>query len=91
MSPGQGQTDAATITVKVVFFADLRRFLPRGANGPQPYALSAAATIADLLEAIGIAPDTDLTAALDGELADRETKLRDGAEVMLLSPMEGGR
>ena len=90
MSRRQDQTDAATITVKVVFFADLRRFLPRGANGPQPYALSAEATIADLLETIGIAPDTDLTAAVDGELAGRETKLSDGAEVMLLSPMEGG-
>ena len=90
MSTRQDETNVATITVKVVFFADLRRFLPRGANGPQPYALSAGATIADLLEAIGIAPDTDLTAAVDGELADRGTKLHDGAEVMLLSPMEGG-
>ena len=82
--------DAATITVKVVFFADLRRFLPRGASGPQPYALGAGATVAELLETIGIAPDTDLTAAVDGELAARDTPLRDGAEVMLLSPMEGG-
>ena len=82
--------DAATITVKVVFFADLRRFLPRGASGPQPYALGAGATVADLLDTIGIAPDTDLTAAVDGELAARDTLLRDGDEVMLLSPMEGG-
>ena len=48
------------------------------------------ATVADLLATIGIAPDTDLTVALDGELADRETRLHDGADVMLLSPMEGG-
>jgi hypothetical protein len=27
---------------------------------------------------------------VDGELADRDTPLRDGAEVMLLIPMEGG-
>lgn len=90
MSRRQDETDAATITVKVVFFADLRRFLPRGANGPQPYSLAPKSTVADLLETIGIAPDTDLTAAVDGELADRETELHDGAEVMLLSPMEGG-
>ena len=92
MSPRQDQSSAetATITVKVVFFADLRRFLPRGATGPQPYALGAGATVADLLETIGIAPDSELTAAVDGELAGRETELRDGAEVMLLSPMEGG-
>jgi molybdopterin converting factor small subunit len=81
---------AATITVNVVFFADLRRFLPRGANGPQRYALARGATVADLLDLIGIARDTDLTAAVDGELAARDTPLRDDAEVMLLSPMEGG-
>lgn len=84
------RADAATITVNVVFFADLRRFLPRGANGPQPYALAPGSTVADLLDLIGIAPDTDLTTAVDGELAGRDTTLRDGAEVMLLSPMEGG-
>jgi molybdopterin converting factor small subunit len=27
---------------------------------------------------------------VDGELAARDTPLRDGADVMLLSPMEGG-
>ena len=81
---------AATMTVNVVFFADLRRFLPRGANGPQRYALAPGATVADLLDVIGIASDTDLTAAVDGELAGRDTPLRDSAEVMLLSPMEGG-
>ena len=31
-----------------------------------------------------------MTAAVDGELAGRDTPLRDGADVMLLSPMEGG-
>jgi len=83
-------TETTTIAVNVVFFADLRRFLPRGANGPQRYALAPSATVADLLDLIGIAPDTVLTAAVDGELAGRDTRLRDGAEVLLLSPMEGG-
>jgi molybdopterin converting factor small subunit len=81
---------AKTITVSVVFFADLRRFLPKGQNGPQRYALAPGAMVADLLATIGIAPDAELTAAVDGELAARDTPLRDGAEVMLLSPMEGG-
>ena len=79
-----------TITVTVTFFADLRRFLPRGAGGPQRYRVAAGATVADLLDAIGIDAETDLTAAVDNELAARDTPLRDGAEVMLLSPMEGG-
>jgi molybdopterin converting factor small subunit len=84
------RVDAATLTVTVVFFADLRRFLPRGETGPQRYRVKPGATAADLLDAIGIDRETDLTIAVDGELAARETPLRDGAEVMLLSPMEGG-
>jgi sulfur carrier protein ThiS len=78
------------ITVSVTFFADLRRFLPRGADGPQRRTLQAGARVADLLAEIGIEPDADVTVAVDGELAERETALRDGADVMLLSPMEGG-
>jgi sulfur carrier protein ThiS len=81
---------APGITVMVTLFADLRRFLPRGAEGPQRYTLAPGATVADLLAGIGIEPDTDLTVAVNGELADRETPLGDRADVMLLSPMEGG-
>ena len=82
--------EARTIAVNVTLFADLRRFLPRGADGPQRYLLGEGATVTDLLGAIGIEPDAEITAAVDGELAARETALRDGADVMLLSPMEGG-
>jgi sulfur carrier protein ThiS len=78
------------MTVKVTFFADLRRFLPKGADGPQPYAISPGATVADLLMTIGIKPEEDVTVAVDGEIAERDTPLREGADVMLLSPMEGG-
>jgi sulfur carrier protein ThiS len=81
---------APAITVSVTFFADLRRFLPRGAEGPQRYTLAPGATVADLLARIGIEPGTDLTAAVNGELADPGTELGEGADVMLLSPMEGG-
>jgi sulfur carrier protein ThiS len=83
-------TDTPTITVTVRFFADLRRFLPRGADGPQPYTVPGGATVADLLAAVGIEDRADVTAAVNGELAGRDTPLRDGAEIMLLSPMEGG-
>ena len=78
------------MTVKVVFFADLRRFLPKGADGPQSYTVSADATVADLLATVGIKPEEDVTVAVDGEIAERSTVLHDGADVMLLSPMEGG-
>jgi sulfur carrier protein ThiS len=79
------------MTVSVTFFADLRRYLPKGADGPQRYAVPPGATVADLLATIGIDAAYDITIAVDGDLADRDTKLRDGAAVMLLSPMEGGR
>lgn len=84
------QVNARAITVTVTFFADLRRFMPRGEDGPQRYTIHEGATVADLLAAIGIEPDADVTIAVDGELASRDTLLPDGAEVMLLSPMEGG-
>ena len=82
--------DAPSITVTVRLFADLRRFLPRGADGPLRYTVPGGATVADLLAAVGIEARADVTAAVDGELAGRDTPLRDGAEIMLLSPMEGG-
>jgi sulfur carrier protein ThiS len=82
--------DAAPFTVTVVFFADLRRFLPHGESGPQRYRVKPGASVSDLLDTIGIDADADITIAVDGELASRDTELRDGAEVMLLSPMEGG-
>jgi sulfur carrier protein ThiS len=78
------------IAVAVTLFADLRRYLPRGADGPQRVELPAGATVADLVARIGIPPGTELTAGVDGELADLDSPLRDGAAVMLLSPMEGG-
>jgi len=84
------RADARTITVTVTFFADLRRFLPRGADGPQPYTVAESATAADLLAAIGVEDGAEVTIAVDGELAGRDTLLRNGSEVMLLNPMEGG-
>ncbi len=78
------------MTVTVTFFADLRRFLPRGVDGPQRYSLREHATVDDLLTVIGVLPDADVTIAVDGEQAARETSLHEGADVMLLSAMEGG-
>lgn len=84
------RTGAPTIGVSVVLSAGLRRLLPRSGEGPQRHTLAAGATLGDLLAVIGIDGSTDLTAAVDGELAERDTPLRDGADVMLLVPMEGG-
>ena len=79
-----------TIAVRVTLFADLRRFLPPGVDGPHRRTVPAGATIAELLAVIGVPEDATITIGVDGELADRATPLRDGADVMLLSPMEGG-
>ena len=84
------RTEVRPIGVSVILSAGLRRLLPRSPDGPQHYTLAAGATLGDLIAAIGIDAATDLTAAVDGELAERATPLRDGAEVMLLVPMEGG-
>ena len=84
------RTEARTIGVSVILSAGLRRLKPGTPDGPQRHTLAAGATLGDLLAAIGISPATDLTAAVDGELAERDTRLRDGSEVMLLMPMEGG-
>jgi molybdopterin converting factor small subunit len=73
------RTEAHPIGVSVILSAGLRRLLPGSPDGPQRHTLVAGATLGDLL-----------TAAVNGELADRDTPLRDGAEVMLLIPMEGG-
>jgi sulfur carrier protein ThiS len=82
--------DARTISITVAFFADLRRFLPRGADGPQRYTMPEGATAADLLSVIGVEAGADVIIAVDGELAGRDTPLRDRSEIMLLNPMEGG-
>lgn len=84
------RTDARTIGVSVILSAGLRRLLPPSPEGPQRHTLTAGAVLGDLLAAIGVDPATDLTAAVDGELAERDTPLHDGAEIVLLVPMEGG-
>ncbi len=84
------QTGTAQIAVRVTLFSDLRRFLPRGHEGPQTYILPAGATVADLLAAIGIPPEDEVTPGLNGELAARDTPLHEGDDLVLFSPMEGG-
>jgi hypothetical protein len=84
------RTDTRTIGVSVIMSAALRHRLPGAPDGPRRYTLPVGARLVDLLAVIGIDAATDLTAAVDGELAERDSLLRDGAEVILLAPMEGG-
>ena len=86
----QHSEDRGAIAVSVTLFADLRRYLPPGVDGPHLRRVPIGSTVADLLDAIGIPATTDITVGVDGELADRTDPLHDGADVMLLTPMEGG-
>jgi sulfur carrier protein ThiS len=81
---------ASSIAVSVVLSAALRRRRPGRDHGPERHVLMAGATLADLLTVLGLDASLDVTAAIDGELADRTAPLHDGADVMLLVPMEGG-
>jgi sulfur carrier protein ThiS len=84
------RADVRTIGVSVTLSAGLRRLLSGSAEGPQQHTLMAGATLGDLLAVLGVGPAIDLTAAVDGELAERDSPLRDGSQVMLLVAMEGG-
>ena len=83
------RTGGPTIGISVVLSAALRRGRPR--NGAERHVVAAGATVADLLTVVGIAQGVDVTVAVDGELAERDTPLHDGAEVVFLVAMEGGR
>ena len=81
---------APTIAVRVVLFADLRRFLPRGHDGVLALSLERGATVATLLAGVGIPADEQITIGLNGEQAQPESPLKDGDEIVLFSPLEGG-
>lgn len=81
---------AHQITVRVTLFADLRRFLPRGQEGAQTYTLPVGATVTDLLAAIGVPAEDEVTPGLNGELAARDTRLHEGDDIVFFSAMEGG-
>ncbi len=86
-------TDARTtarISVRLVLFADLRRLLPAGHDGPLTFTLAPGAMVADLLAAAGVPDDEDITIGRNGDQVARDTPLADGDEVVLFSPMEGG-
>lgn len=82
--------DARAITVQVTLFADLRKYLKKGENGPFSVSLPNGATVADLLAHIGIADADEVTAGRNGDQAQHQDILHDGDEIVFFSPMEGG-
>lgn len=81
---------ASTIRVSVKLFGDLRKYARKGAPDLLPVTLAAGATVGDLAAQIGISAQDELIAGVNGEQAESATVLRDGDQVLLLSPMEGG-
>ena len=81
---------APIIAVGLTLFADLKRFLPKGHDGPLTFSLPATASVATLLSAAGIPIGQEITIGLNGDQGSRESGLKDGDEVVLFSPMEGG-
>lgn len=78
------------ISVRLQLFADLRRFLAKGVAGPLEVPLEPGATVRQLLEVAGIPLNEEITIGLNGEQGDLDSVLRNGDEVVLFSPMEGG-
>jgi sulfur carrier protein ThiS len=78
------------IAVSVTLFASLRRRRPDAPDGPLRVELPTGATLGDLLAALGLEATADVSAAVNGDLATHDTPLPDGADVILMTPMEGG-
>lgn len=81
---------APTIAVHLTLFSDLRRFEPKGSNGPRTFAMQPGATVANLVAEAGVPSTEDVTVGLNGERATLDTPLSEGDDVVLFSQMEGG-
>lgn len=81
---------APTIAVRLVLFADLKRFLPKGHDGPLIFSLAPGATVSTLMAEAGVPEEDEITIGLNGDEAQLDATLKDGDEVVLFSPMEGG-
>jgi sulfur carrier protein ThiS len=77
--------------IRVSLFGDVSRHL-HGRDKEHAQELPDGATVRDLMAALGIDPSGDppLTVAVNGELGQVASPLRDGDKVMLVTPMEGG-
>ena len=78
------------IAVRLVLFADLKRFLPKGHDGPLMFSLEPGATVAALMAEAGVPEEDEITIGLNGDEATLDSTLNEGDEVVLFSPMEGG-
>ncbi|MFN0071369.1 MAG: MoaD/ThiS family protein [Chloroflexota bacterium] len=76
--------------IRVVPFADLRRQFHLGSGESLALDIHVGSTVGDLLEQLAIQPPDQLIIGIDGEYATLDSPLHDGAELVLVTPMEGG-
>jgi sulfur carrier protein ThiS len=80
----------STVSITVTLFAELRQYLPDGADGPFSLELVSGATVEEVLSELGVPGDVEITVGLNGELGARDNQLRDGDDLQLFTPMQGG-
>jgi len=80
----------AEITVKVRLFASLRRFQPKGADGPIPLRLPAGSAVRDAVRALGIPEENAGIVVCNDVHHELGSPLQDGAEVSIFPPLAGG-
>lgn len=82
------------MVVEVKLYAALRRHRPPSATGaphhPFAYSLPEGATVAMLVEQLGIAEGMINAAAVNDEAVEASTVLQDGDRVSLFPPTAGG-
>jgi sulfur carrier protein ThiS len=77
------------IAVSVRLLGDVRRFVRESPDGLTRQ-MPEGASIADLLDALGIPLDEELVIGINSTLAGREATLAAGDSVLLVTPMAGG-
>ena len=77
------------LTIRVKLFSDMVRYHPAD-RGRFTIELPDGASVETLLAAMGASAEQDLIIGVGGQLAQRQTPLRDQDEVELVTPMVGG-
>jgi sulfur carrier protein ThiS len=78
------------VQVRIVPYAEMRRRLIPNGGDALVMDLSDGSSVADALKTLAIQINDQLIVGLDGEYATPDTPLHDGAELVLVTPMEGG-
>ena len=78
------------ITVTVRLFASLRRFQPKGADGPIAVRLPPGAVVRDVIAALGIPEKSTGIVVCNDVHLELTSLLQDGVEVSLFPPLAGG-